>query len=423
MGEEVKINVTASGNVEVISDAEKKLKALKAEQAEYEKAGAPKAAAGVQKTFDKERTADLKLQKEIIEGTRAEMNALRTSGDVAGAAELEAEVALREEALALQKAGVQYESEALLIAREKIAAQAALNEEKLAGQALEKGGSVNPTGPGGMPLRGGRIGNVLSAAGVNRQLAGGIGFAALIGEMVKSRIETLSDEIDAAALNARQEIRHDRREDEKHRRKVDTATGAGERTGLIEADKDEIIGLTNSIEQKKAELNKIQQSWFGRLGLRGQQISTLQGEIEMEEQKRGKFGAEIPGQEGKRNQDIADELALAEARGRHNFLEVRSIQEKLKWTKDYNEALNRFGGKGHEAEASELASMATFQHRQDQMMSIAEHLVNARSGAGDTARAAALADSNSPLRQAIDALHATVRSHGEHITRRDFSSE
>jgi len=421
MAEEVKINVNAGGDVTIISDAEKKLRALKAEQLEFEKHGAPQTAASKQKQFDKARAADLKLQQEIIESSKAEATAVRASGDAAGAAVLEEEIELREEALRLQRAGIQYESEALGIARQKIASQAELNEELAAAAALEKGESGGGGGAGGIQssgLRGGRLGQALRFGGVNLRTAGEIGFAAMIGEMAKRMIDTMADEMDSASLEAQKDIRHGRREDEKRVRKIQGATGASERSGLIEGDKDEIESLTDQIDAKKLEISKAERSWLGLLGMNRPQIAAMKGQVELAEQKRDKISGAIPKQEDLRKNDIDDEIALSEARGRHDGREVRSIEEKLAWTKKYNEEVKN-GAKSWQA--AELAGMETFQKRQEQMQGIAAHLVSARSGAGDIARAAAFADSNSSLRKSIDSLHATVKAHGEAATRRNFA--
>lgn len=121
------------------------------------------------------------------------------------------------------------------------------------------------------------------------------------------------------------------------------------------------------------------------------------------------------------------EIAALEQMNAGHGREARLIQDKVAWLKEYNRILEAGGGKNF-AQAAEGASAQTFAAQKERAGNFAR-LVNARTGAGDAARIAALAAAqmggDPALLGKLDVLTDTVRvQHTEAMTagtRKNFS--
>ena len=122
--------------------------------------------------------------------------------------------------------------------------------------------------------------------------------------------------------------------------------------------------------------------------------------------------------EERKERGINLDLRQAEAQAALNYREVRRVKDLKLWYEQYYAAQQKGAT---EAQAHEAGNLAVFTGHQERLMNMASRLVNARSGAGDIARAASLADPNSELRREMQATRLSIeRGNGALLNKREL---
>ena len=401
MSEDVKIHIATDADTRAIADAEARIKMLKTAAAELEKKAAQAAIPANYSTVAKE-------------------TAVKDQAFYSGHAKK-----------ALQEAG-ELERDILRLKKEQATTEKLITVE----QREQSSG-----------LRGGRMGMALRFGGVNMRAAGELGFAVMIGEQIKSAIDAAGDAIQAESLKTQVAITGDRAFD-RHLKREKLISGAGARTAFVNSGEDSLDKLTNENAQNDEQIRVLQREKMERLatwgtvgatagGLLGsvvpglgtaaglgvgaalgtgagalvnhfstdEQIQQIENRKDINDKQKAELTKAIAEQKKLREQDIADQVSVAEATGRHDMVAVNRLQDKIAWTKKYNEAKKEGAS---EDQARELAGMEIFNEHQARTQAIAEKLVSASTGAAGTARAAQLADPNSDLRHSIDRMNSNV---------------
>jgi hypothetical protein len=486
MAEEVKIIVKEERSGDALRQAEEDLRKLEDRQkrlATREKTFRDKGATGQAEAVGTERqevekeisrkqakikaetAAQAKATKQAIASTKLEEEQARAGGRKAEADALAKEVKELQTALDLQtKLGIG-QDEALKLAKESVSAKGRIAQQTAAEaaaareatrqkkeqDALDKAGIRSPrralTNLGihlaqgnASPQAVGQMGGTLLAGAAGVGVAGAAIAAAVAAAAVAVTDSFFTNREKDISLKNR--VEESRSRDSRSLRSLGGIFGsAGQAVQAGLNTSEEINERTAHREELK---RKAKFGWYNPLRWSDKMFGTTfqtkgmgwwkpdgaraieENEIEIERLK-ARREEEYQTQRKKFEEEGALELKIARARARHDLpglRESRLHESTLSFAREYKRMIT---AGANPDEAKESAEITVSEQQREWMMRNAS-LVNARSGAGDTARAAMIAMGSVPdqaeLRRSVDEMHTTLKGQlgqlNEHTSRATF---
>ena len=414
MAEEIKVVVREERQGNALAEEQQRIRQLQAAAEAYDKKG--------------NTTAAQSARREIVERQKAITPQLTSAGQSEAAVAVAAEAKELQRALVLQaRLGLEY-GEAAKLARAQLTVEKGITEEKRTQGFFSQRVRQQLVTLGRDTAFGGSPATTLSSVG-------GQGLAGL-GARIALPLAAIAAVLGGLRIAVGQQ---DKNAELKEKLRVESATStrrlgiAGTWRGTSGEVQSERFQTEDEIfqrEQARPELQRKAQSgilgrldkWTGlnfytkgRFGYKPQsardigeneaEIARLRGLApRQEELQQNKFSAGEGGLD----------LQLARDRGQHSVSGIKAAnehQQELDWLREYNR-LRKEGAS--DAQAAEAGNLKVKQDQWEIAQRAASGLVDARSGAGDIARAASIAVSQQPdqgvLTAAINALHETAKS-------------
>jgi hypothetical protein len=417
MGEEVKIRITTSADTAALEKTKQEIDRLKRAADEYDRKGMGGAATSARKEA-------VALQQNVEPQMRA-------AGRTAEADVLARNTAEMRTALGIQKqTGTAY-GEAAQLARAELESKAKLTVEQKAQAGLHRAVSQEMREQEQTARRMTRMGSAATTFGrevaMGQNPMSGLQSAAMasgnpyvMGAAIAAALATAiagtgarEADLDRSSTNREFERRGTTSRMMRKLRSWRGTSGAAE--GAAFEGEEQAAGLRDQTREleHKAEVkwwNPSTWTWGGIRKNEGQRGLEENAAQQADAMNRAREARKIA-QEKFESEGGGLEIRGQQARISGNYKEAISLQELGRW---YDTRRKLLSEGATEARAQEGANTELAFTRQERMRVNAERLINVRSGGADVARAAALADPNSGLRQMIDKL-GTANDHLEGI--------